>query len=796
MVFFSSSSLSSTCNLLRRRRRRKWPLSPYKGIWQQTFDEQQAMEALKKAAATASASAPAPEQHLLSTLINSFSIYCCNPTPSAYSFVIKTLTQNSQFDQLPTVLDRLQKIEKFEPPEHIFVNLIRIYGDANMLQDAIDIFFRISKFRCTPSVYSLNALLSILCKKREGLQLVPQILLKSQEMNIRLEESSFRILIRTLCKTKKVGHAIEILNQMPHHGFSPDVGMYSIILSAMCENGDLDAVEVMGFLEEMRNAGFSPNGMDYGNVIRFLVKEEMGMDALDVLDQMKIDGIKPDIVCYTMVLDGIILAGDFRKAEEMFDEILVLGLVPDVYTYNVYINGLCKQNNVEAGFKILACMEELGCKPDVVNYNTLLGALCKVGEVWRGRELVREMGLKGVPGNLSTCRIMIDGFVSKGEIVEACRLLEEMLGRGFVPQSSTFDEMICGLCKSGLVFKALELLKEMVSKSIAPGPMAWEALLLGSGLELGFLQTPLTDIESLMQNSAASLILEWLMKDTLRHYSMVPPQPNSRPSRGFGLVDVRSSKSGPRDRRVLVDAGGNPLISIYHDDGGSWQGFSGDGDFGNENVELVRSNANLTIAKAVILGNFDSWTTQQILQNPDVGMHSLILSAMCEHRDLDAVEMWNAGISPNGMDYSNVIRFLVKRRNGSFGEDEILVLGLVPDVYTYNVYMNGLCKQNNVEARFKILACMEELGCKPVVVNYNRFSGALCCWRKCWVGVLFVASTFDEMICGLCKRGLVFEALELLKEMVGKPVARGHMAWEALLLGSGLELGFLQTPLD
>lgn len=34
------------------------------------------------------------------------------------------------------------------------------------------------------------------------------------------------------------------------------------------------------------------------------------------------------------------------------------------------------------------------------------------------------------------------------------------------------------------------------------------------------------------------------------------------------------------------------------------------GDFGNENVELVRSISNLKLPKAMILGNHDSWTTQ------------------------------------------------------------------------------------------------------------------------------------------------------------------------------------------
>ena len=33
--------------------------------------------------------------------------------------------------------------------------------------------------------------------------------------------------------------------------------------------------------------------------------------------------------------------------------------------------------------------------------------------------------------------------------------------------------------------------------------------------------------------------------------------------------------------------------------------------------------------------------------------------------------------------------------------DELLVSGLVPDIYTYNVYINDLCKQNKVEANLK-----------------------------------------------------------------------------------------------
>ena len=50
---------------------------------------------------------------------------------------------------------------------------------------------------------------------------------------------------------------------------------------------------------------------------------------------------------------------------------------------------------------------------------------------------------------------------------------------------------------------------------------------------------------------------------------------------------------------------------------------------------------------------------------------------------------------------------------GDFGKadevfDESLGLGLVPDVYTYNVYIYGLYEQNSVEARIKMIGSMEE----------------------------------------------------------------------------------------
>ncbi|XP_027353200.1 pentatricopeptide repeat-containing protein At2g38420, mitochondrial [Abrus precatorius] len=483
------------------RKFRKWPHSPYKTSWHHNFGEEQAMQILKQATIEMRSSQQSQRHNLhypflLSTLLDSFKGYSCDPTPKAYYFVFKTLTNTSQLQDIPPVLDHLEHMEKFETPEFIFVYLIRFYGLADMVQDAVDLFFRIPKFRCTPTVCSLNLVLSLLCRKREWLKMVPQILLKSQHMNIRIEESTFQVLIKALCRIKRVDYAIKILNFMIEDGYSLDGKISSLIISSLCEQKDLTSVEALVVWGDMRKLGFCPSVMDCTNMIKFLVKEGRGMDALEILNRMKEDGLKPDIVCYTMVLSGMVAEAEYMKLDELFDEILVFGLVPDIYTYNVYINGLCKQNNVDEALQIVASMDDLGCKANVVTYNTLLAALCLAGDLGKARGIMKEMVLKGVELNLHTYRIMLDGLVDKAEPSEACLLLEEMLEKCLYPRSSTFDNIIFQMCQKGLCTKAVELTKKIVAKGFAPGTRAWEALLLISGSELRYSETTFSGLLS------------------------------------------------------------------------------------------------------------------------------------------------------------------------------------------------------------------------------------------------------------------------------------------------------------
>lgn len=175
------------------------------------------MQALRHQASSSSSN-----NNLLFSLINSFSLYKCTPTPNSYHFVIKTLIKTSQSHHIPSVLNHLEKDEKFQTLESIFIDLITLHGQKNQFQQAIDIFFRLPNFRYTPTVDSLNCLISVLCNRKQGFQLIPLVLLKSRSMNIRLEDFTFTILIKALCRFNNPENAIALLYHMVDHDIDRD----------------------------------------------------------------------------------------------------------------------------------------------------------------------------------------------------------------------------------------------------------------------------------------------------------------------------------------------------------------------------------------------------------------------------------------------------------------------------------------------------------------------------------------------------------------------------------------------
>lgn len=95
-------------------------------------------------------------------------------------------------------------------------------------------------------------------------------------------------------------------------------------------------------------------------------------------------------------------------------------------------------------------------------------------------------------------------------------------------------------------------------------------------------------------------------------------------------------------------------------------------DFGNENVELVRSIANLEMAKAVILGNHDAWKTQQFSKKRKDGVQ-LQLECLGEQH-----------VGYQCLDFSTLKLSVVGGRPFSCGGDHLFRMKLLSARYGVN----------------------------------------------------------------------------------------------------------------
>ena len=329
---------------------------------------------------------------LVGLLHSTFNRYGLKPGFPAYSFIINGLIRRRQSCKLPPILQHLEEFESFETSERMFIKLIKTYGASNMLHEAVNMFFRIPKFRCRPTVRSLNSLLYVLCNKR-GLELIPDVLLRTPELNLRLEGSSFMILMKALCEIGRLTEADELLEEIKLNGFAPDKRIYSMILSSLYEH--FDSSKVLSYFDKMKATGVSLKSADYTCVLNTLVMLGRSGDAYGLLGEMRSDGCEPSVENYASVLKEFFSAGEFQKADELFDEMLLRGLCPDFSTYSAYIEGLCRQGKVEKGLKMLECMEKMGCRPDSATCHIVIGGCIKVGQPERAREIMKAMREKG-----------------------------------------------------------------------------------------------------------------------------------------------------------------------------------------------------------------------------------------------------------------------------------------------------------------------------------------------------------------------------------------------------------------
>ncbi|KAJ6679903.1 hypothetical protein OIU79_019606 [Salix purpurea] len=361
---------------------------------------------------------------------------------SCYLILILKLGRAKYFSFIDDLLIDL-KSKNYPVTPTLFSYIIKIYGEANLPDKALKIFYTILKFDCNPSPKHLNGILEILVSHQNYIKPAFGLFRDAHRYGVFPDTKSYNILIRAFCLDGQLSIAYSLFNQMFRRDVMPDVVSYRILMQALCRKNQVNGA--VGLLEDMLNKGYVPDALSYTTLLNSLCRKKKLREAYKLLCRMKVKGCNPDII-----------------------------------HYNKVILGFCREGRAMDACKVLEDMESNGCLPNLVSYRTLVGGLCDQGMFDEAKSHLEEMMLKGFSPHFAVSNALIKGFCNGGKIAEACGVVEELLKHGEAPHTESWVIMVSRICEVDDLQRIGETLDKVMKVELKGDTRIVEA---GIGLE-------------------------------------------------------------------------------------------------------------------------------------------------------------------------------------------------------------------------------------------------------------------------------------------------------------------------
>ncbi|XP_022135644.1 pentatricopeptide repeat-containing protein At2g17140 [Momordica charantia] len=703
--------------------------------------------------------------------------------PSGFSLV-QSLAGSGLFESVISQFQSLRTRFPDDPPAISFYNfLFRCSLKESRVDFVIWLYKDMVVARVKPQTYTFNLLILALCEMGH-LENAREVFDKMSEKGCEPNEFSLGILVRGYCRAGLHYRGIELLDELTSSGTLPNRVVYNTVISAVCGEGQTAEAEKL--VERMRDAGLSPDIVTFNCRIAALCKSGQILEACRIFRDMQIDeelGLpQPNIVTYNLMLEGFCNEGMLEESKALFDSmkrsatflslesynIWLLGLVrsgqllearlilnemaeksikPNLYSYNILIYGLCKYGMFSDARSILGLMRESGLAPDTVTYSTLLHGYCCRGKIVKANYVLREMMQVGCFPNMYTCNILLHSLWKEGRASEAEELLQKMNERNYGLDNVTCNTMINGLCKTGNLDKAIEIVSGMWTHGSAS---------LGN---LGNSFIGLFDVG----NSGKKC-----MPDSVTYATIIS-----------GLCKVGRIDEAKKKLLEMIGKGLSPDSLIFDTFIHSYckQGKLSSAFRVLKEMEKKGCNKSLRTYNSLIEG----LGSNQIFE---------IYGLMDEMRE--------SGISPNIYTYNNIIRCLSeggKVKDATSLLDEMLQKGIYPNVYTFRILIGAFLKACDFGAAQDLFEIALSLcGHKESLYSF-MFNELLAGGETFKAKELFEAALdrslalknflYKDLIERLCKDEKLDDASFILHKMMDKQYRFDHASFMPVIDGLG-----------
>uniref|UniRef100_A0A2N9HGD0 Pentacotripeptide-repeat region of PRORP domain-containing protein n=1 Tax=Fagus sylvatica TaxID=28930 RepID=A0A2N9HGD0_FAGSY len=335
--------------------------------------------------------------------------YCHNGP--VYATLIGILGNAGQICEMKEVIDWMKE-DSCECKDSVFVNAIKTYARAGLVNEAVSLFKSIPQFNCVHRTESFNTLLQIL-----------------------INESKL-----------EAAHRLFLENS---YGWEVKYRIRIIELAHGCSVAGEDIEDTKRLINEALIRGGIPSLASYKSMAIDLYNEGKISEANKVLITMQERGFRPTNLIYETKVAALCRGGNVDAAVKVIEEEMEGNCVPNVRAYNILLKGLCNEGKSVIAVDYLKKMaKKLGCVADKETYGILINGLCRESRYLEASQVLQEMLIKSYWPCVDTYNILIRGLCSMSRQYEAVLWLEEMVSQGMKPELSVWNSLVASVCSN------------------------------------------------------------------------------------------------------------------------------------------------------------------------------------------------------------------------------------------------------------------------------------------------------------------------------------------------------------
>lgn len=425
------------------------------------------------------------------------------------------------------------------------------------------------------------------------------------------------------------------------------------------------AVETFGRMKEL---DCKPHLSTYNMILHILVQKDVILLALAVYNMMLKSNSKLNSSTFTILIGGLCKSGKTQDAQKLFDEMSVRGIFPSKLTYTVILSGLCQAKRIDDAFRLFNSMKNRGCHPDYVIFNVLLDGICKMGRMDEAFKLLESFKKDGYIIGKQGYSSLIDGLIRERRIDEAQELFQQLFKMQIIPDLVLYTIMIRGLSQAGRVKNALNLLTDMTERGVVPDTFCYNTLIRGF-CDIGLLDEARSLQVEISNNN--------LFPDTCTYTILVCGMCKN------GLLGEARQIFNEMEKHGCLPSA---LTFNYLIEGLCKAGKLEEAQLMFYKMEIGR-NPSLFL---------------RLTQGADRVLDKAGLQAKVE-------ELCESGKIMKAYD-------LLMQLSDS---------GVVPNIMTYNILINGFCKSGNMNSALKLLEILQRKGHSPDHITYGTLIDGL-----------------------------------------------------------------------